>query len=182
MSNATPRSLVILDELGRGGSSSDGFAIAEAVLHHLATHLQPLGFFATHYNTLGVSFKSHPQIKPMRMAIVVDQESRDITFLYKLESGTAPGSFGMNVALMCGIPKEIVDNAEVAAKKYEQVSSLKRTYEEADKDEEMSLGLQSDCVWYGTDRIELLKQDIFNYETSVQERALDNVYKMIDSL
>jgi len=182
LSNATPRSLVILDELGRGGSSSDGFAIAEAVLHHLATHLQPLGFFATHYNTLGVSFKSHPQIKPMRMAIVVDQESRDITFLYKLESGTAPGSFGMNVALMCGIPKEIVDNAEVAAKKYEQVSSLKRTYEEADKDEEMSLGLQSDCVWYGTDRIELLKQDIFNYETSVQERALDNVYKMIDSL
>lgn len=182
LSNATPKSLVILDELGRGGSSSDGFAIAEAVLHHLATHLQPVGFFATHYNTLGVSFKSHPQIKPMRMAIVVDQESRDITFLYKLEDGTAPGSFGMNVALMCGIPREIVDNAEIAAKNYEQVSSLKRTYEEVDKEDEMSLGLQSDCVWYGTDRVKLLKQDILNYEASVQERALDNVYKMIDSL
>ena len=44
LSNATPRSLVILDELGRGGSSSDGFAIAESVLHHLATHVQSLGF------------------------------------------------------------------------------------------------------------------------------------------
>ncbi|KAI5967653.1 MSH6 [Candida margitis] len=184
LSNATPKSLVILDELGRGGSSSDGFAIAEAVLHHLATHLQPVGFFATHYNTLGVSFKSHPQIKPMRMAIIVDQESRDITFLYKLEDGTAPGSFGMNVALMCGISREIVDNAEIAAKNYEQVSSLKRTYEEADNinSDEMSLGLQSDCVWYGTDRIGLLKQDILNYETSVQEKALGNVYEMIDSL
>ncbi|KAG5420956.1 MSH6 [Candida metapsilosis] len=191
LSNATPKSLVILDELGRGGSSSDGFAIAEAVLHHLSTHLQPVGFFATHYNTLGVSFKSHPQIKPMRMAIVVDQESRDITFLYKLENGTAPGSFGMNVALMCGIPREIVDNAEVAAKNYEQVSSLKRTYQEAEAEEEkgkekedsgMSLGLQSDCVWYGTDRIGLLKQDILNYEAFVQERALENVYAMIDSL
>ncbi|KAI5948811.1 MSH6 [Candida theae] len=188
LSNATPKSLVILDELGRGGSSGDGFAIAESVLHHLATHLQPMGFFATHYNTLGVSFKSHPQVKPMRMAIIVDQESRDITFLYKLENGTAPGSFGMNVALMCGIPREIVDNAEVAAKNYEQVSSLKRTFvegaelEQKEDDVGMSLGLQSDCVWYGTDRIGLLKQDIMNYEACVQERALENVYTMIDSL
>lgn len=51
----TNRSLLVVDELGRGGSSSDGFAIAEAVLHHVATHIQSLGFFATHYAALGSS-------------------------------------------------------------------------------------------------------------------------------
>ena len=54
--------------------------IAESVLHHLATHVQSLGFFATHYGTLGLSFKTHPQIKQLRMGIVVDSGSRNITF------------------------------------------------------------------------------------------------------
>ncbi|KAI5950965.1 MSH6 [Candida jiufengensis] len=161
---ATQKSFVIIDELGRGGSTTDGFAIAEAVLHHLATHIRPIGFFATHYNTLGLSFKTHPQVKPLRMGIILDQDSRKITFLYKLESGVAPGSFGMNVALMCGIPKEIVDNAEIEAKEYEKISSLKKT-----KVENMSLGLQSDAIWYAKGLLE-------------DPKALEIFCKMIDQL
>ncbi|KAI3405668.2 MSH6 [Candida oxycetoniae] len=185
VSNATSRSLVILDELGRGGSSSDGFAVAESVLHHLATHLQSIGFFATHYNSLGLAFKTHPQIKPLRMAIIVDQSSREITFLYKLEDGTALGSFGMNVALMCGVSKEIVDDGEIAAKKYEQISSLKKTKVSTTDGEgviDMSLGLQSDCVWFGDDRIGLMEKDIFNYQDAIKQQALCNIYSMIDAL
>ncbi|KAI5966782.1 MSH6 [Candida pseudojiufengensis] len=115
---ATPKSFVIIDELGRGGSTSDGFAIAEAVLYHLATYLKPIGFFATHFHTLALSFQNHSEVKPLRLAIIVDQDSKKITFLYKLESGVASGSFGMNVALMCGISHEIVNKAEIAAKEY----------------------------------------------------------------
>ncbi|GMF62800.1 unnamed protein product [[Candida] boidinii] len=63
LENATPRSLLVLDELGRGGSSSDGFAIAESMLHHIATHVQSLGFFATHYGTLGSSFKVNQMVR-----------------------------------------------------------------------------------------------------------------------
>ncbi|CAX45579.1 mismatch DNA repair protein, mutS homologue, putative [Candida dubliniensis CD36] len=181
LSNATPRSLVILDELGRGGSSSDGFAIAESVLHHLATHVQSLGFFATHYGTLGLSFKTHPQIKQQRMGIIVDNDSRNITFLYKLETGTAPKSFGMNVASMCGIPDEIVDNAEIAAKAYEQTSKLKKMAEES-KGDDISLGLQSDFVWLATGRIDDLSKDILKYDEPIQKSALENIYKMIDKL
>ncbi|CAI5757093.1 unnamed protein product [Candida verbasci] len=180
LSNATPKSLVILDELGRGGSSSDGFAIAESVLYHISTHIQSIGFFATHYGTLGQSFKLHPQIKPIRMGIVVDNDSRNITFLYKLEEGTAPGSFGMNVASMCGISNEIVANAEIAAKNHEQTSKLKKLDEEDHID--ISLGLQSDFNWFANDKIKLLAKDIVNYEENVQQCALENIFKMIDKL
>lgn len=180
LSNATANSLVILDELGRGGSSSDGFAIAEAVLHHLASHVQPVGFFATHYGSLGLSFQNHPQIRPLRMGIVVDQTSRNITFLYKLEDGSAPGSFGMNVAAMCGIPSAIVDNAEVAAKEYEQTQKLKLHLEEQHANK-LSLGMQSDFAWY-YGKFGPLEQDILRYDEQVKQGALSNMFKMIGKL
>ena len=63
LSEATPRSLVILDELGRGTSSYDGVAVAQAVLHHVATHVGALGYFATHYHSLAAEFASHPEIR-----------------------------------------------------------------------------------------------------------------------
>lgn len=129
LSEATPRTLVVLDELGRGGSSSDGFAIAESVLHHLATHVGSLGFFATHYGTLYESFRDHPDVAAKQMAIMVDEESRKVTFLYKLVDGMSPGSFGMNVAAMCGIEASIIDEAEIAAQEYEHTSRMKKLLE-----------------------------------------------------
>lgn len=180
LSNATANSLVILDELGRGGSSSDGYAIAEAVLHQLATHVHPLGFFATHYGSLGLSFVNHPQIVPLRMAILVDSNSRNITFLYKTEKGTAPGSFGMNVAAMCGVDSAIVDKAEVAAKEYEQTSKLKQEHDKQ-KANTMSLGLQSDFVWLYK-RLSELHEGILRYGESERVHALENIFKMAEHL
>lgn len=180
LSNATANSLVILDELGRGGSSSDGYAIAEAVLHQLATHVHPLGFFATHYGSLGLSFVNHPQIIPLRMAILVDSNSRNITFLYKAERGAAPGSFGMNVAAMCGIDSAIVDKAEIAAKEYEQTSKLKQEHDKQ-KANTMSLGLQSDFVWL-YERLTEIQKGILRYGDAERKHALENIFKMVESL
>lgn len=180
LSNATTNSLVILDELGRGGSSSDGYAIAESVLHHLASHVQPLGFFATHYGSLGLSFVNHPQIKAMRMGIIVDKNSRNITFLYKLEDGTAPGSFGMNVAAMCGISTDIVERAEVAAKEYEQTSKLKEEHEKQHANK-LTNGLQSDFSWMYL-RYDELSHDILRYDEDVKQSALSIIFRMVDSL
>lgn len=180
LSNATANSLVILDELGRGGSSSDGYAIAEAVLHHLASHVLPVGFFATHYGSLGLSFVNHPQIVALRMAIIVDSSSRSITFLYKAEQGTAPGSFGMNVAAMCGIDSQIVDNAEISAKHYEQTSKLKEEHDKQ-KTNRLSLGLQSDFVWLYERALEIEK-DILRYGEAEKVQVLDNIFKMIKTL
>jgi DNA mismatch repair protein MSH6 len=148
LSSATNRSLIVLDELGRGGSSSDGFAIAEAVLHHLATFSGSLGFFATHYATLSQSFAHHPEIRPKRMAILVDDESRKVTFLYKLEDGVSPGSFGMHVATMCGVHKSIVDRASEAAQKFEHTARMRKLLE-FNKDEViLPVGVMSDFSYF----------------------------------
>ncbi|KAK9253506.1 muts domain V-domain-containing protein [Lipomyces tetrasporus] len=147
LSQATSRSLLVLDELGRGGSSSDGFAIAESVLHHIATHVGSLGFFATHYGTLASSFDGHPEVEPKRMAILVDEEERKVTFLYRLENGVSPGSFGMHVASMCGIDKMIVDDAEIAATEFEHTSQVKKLLETTNDGQFIPLGLQSDFSW-----------------------------------
>ncbi|KAG7902737.1 hypothetical protein KL935_001645 [Ogataea polymorpha] len=178
LESCTPRSLIILDELGRGGSSSDGFAIAEAVLHHIATHVQSIGFFATHYATLGNSFINHPRVKPLRMGIIVDENSRNITFLYKLESGRSSGSFGMHVAAMCGVPRSIVDNAEQAAEKWEHTSKLKKRNLDADL---VPLGFQSDVSWILNSK-SVRDDTIATYTDQMKLTALSSMFHMIESL
>ncbi|KAJ8509001.1 hypothetical protein ONZ45_g8776 [Pleurotus djamor] len=118
--DATPKSLVILDELGRGTSTYDGMAIAGAVLHELATHTLPLSFFATHYGSLTDDYAWHPSIRQMHMATMVDEEKRDIVFLYKLIEGAATSSFGTHVANLAGVPLPVVERADVVSKQFAQ--------------------------------------------------------------
>lgn len=146
LSEATPRSLVILDELGRGTSSYDGVAVAQAVLHHVATHIGCIGFFATHYHSLATEFENHPEIRAKRMQIHVDEENRRVTFLYKLEDGVAEGSFGMHCAAMCGIATRVIERAEVAAREWEHTSRLKESLERAKKGCYIPLGVLSDVA------------------------------------
>ena len=147
LAEATPRSLVILDELGRGTSSYDGVAVAQAVLHHVATHIGCIGFFATHYHSLAEEFGGHPEVRNKRMRIHVDEAERRVTFLYKLEDGVAEGSFGMHCAAMCGIPRKVIDRAEVAAMAWEHTSRLKESLEVARMGCWVPLGMQSDVAW-----------------------------------
>lgn len=150
LTEATPRSLVILDELGRGTSSHDGVAVAQAVLHHLASHIGCLGYFATHYHSLGAEFRDHPEVVSKRMQILVDDDERRVTFMYKLEDGIAEGSFGMHCAAMCGISKTVIDRAEEAAHEWEHTSRISQKLKVMEKtdgeEQEVSLGLLSDVA------------------------------------
>ncbi|KAL0575514.1 DNA mismatch repair protein msh6 [Marasmius crinis-equi] len=116
--DATAKSLVILDELGRGTSTYDGMAIAGAVLHQLATFTLPLAFFATHYGSLTDDFAYHPNIRNMHMSTSVDDERREIVFLYKLVEGIATSSFGTHVASLAGVPLDVVDRAQVISEQF----------------------------------------------------------------
>ncbi|KAI0630999.1 DNA mismatch repair protein Msh6 [Trametes polyzona] len=116
--DATPKSFVILDELGRGTSTYDGMAIAGAVLHELATHTLSLSFFATHYGSLTDDFAYHPNIRNMHMKTLVDDEKRELVFLYKLVEGVASSSFGTHVANLAGVPIEVVERAEVVSRDF----------------------------------------------------------------
>lgn len=146
LSEATPRSLVILDELGRGTSSYDGLAVAQAVLHHVASHVGCVGFFATHYHSLAAEFAQHPEVRARRMQIAVDDARRRVTFLYRLEDGVAEGSFGMHCASMCGIPARVVSRAEDAARRWEHTSRLRQSLERARAGCYIPLGVLSDVA------------------------------------
>jgi DNA mismatch repair protein MSH6 len=172
LSEATPRSLVILDELGRGTSSYDGVAVAQAVLHHIATHVGCIGFFATHYHSLAAEFSHHPEVRNKRMQIDVDAAQRRVTFLYKLEDGVAEGSFGMHCASMCGIPSKVVERAEVAAREWEHTSRLKESLESARGGGWVELGWQSDVAW-------LLREGVGEV---VRERGVDVLRRAVGGL
>jgi DNA mismatch repair protein MSH6 len=147
LSEATSRSLVILDELGRGTSSYDGVAVAQAVLHHVATHIGALGYFATHYHSLATEFMHHPEIATKRMAVRVEPDVREVTFLYKLEPGVAEGSYGMHCAAMCGIPGKVITRAEEAARSWEHTGRIKESLERAKESTWLPLGMLSDISW-----------------------------------
>ncbi|KAJ5156683.1 hypothetical protein N7492_009486 [Penicillium capsulatum] len=177
LSEATPRSLVILDELGRGTSSYDGVAVAQAVLHHIATHIGAMGFFATHYHSLAAEFEGHPEIAPKRMAIHVDDTERRVTFLYKLEKGVAEGSFGMHCASMCGIPNKVIECAENAARQWEHTSRLKESLERQKGGGYVGLGWWSDVAW-------ALRESTAGEDAAgeITDRGLEVLRKAIEAL
>ncbi|XP_048562203.1 DNA mismatch repair protein MSH7 isoform X2 [Triticum urartu] len=119
LQNATEDSLVLLDELGRGTSTFDGYAIAYAVFRHLVEQVRCRLLFATHYHPLTKEFASHPHVSLQHMACMLRPRSggngeMELTFLYRLASGASPESYGLQVAAMAGIPKSIVEKAAVA--------------------------------------------------------------------
>ncbi|CAG8545247.1 8999_t:CDS:2, partial [Paraglomus occultum] len=120
LNEATHRSMVILDELGRGTSTHDGYAIAYSVLTHLVRETKCVGLFSTHYVRLTDEFKSDRAVKLMHMQCEVNEEERRVTFLYKLINGVCPRSYGLNVARMAGVPEVVVSRAEEIAEEFEK--------------------------------------------------------------
>ncbi len=125
LKEATPKSLVILDELGRGTSTFDGYAIAYAVLYHLINYVQCLGLFSTHYGNLTNEFADNHLVQKLYMSFHVDEISQQVTFLYKLAKGKSPQSYGMNVARMANIPRQIIDKAQEMSAKFDLIQGQK---------------------------------------------------------
>ncbi|BFZ63086.1 DNA mismatch repair protein msh6 [Saitoella coloradoensis] len=167
LSEATPRSLVILDELGRGTSSYDGMAIAYAVLEHLATHVGCMGFFATHYQKLAADFENHPEVTFKNMSAIVDDEARSVVFLYKLVDGICPKSYGFHCASGAGVPSEIVDRAEEAAERFEEEARAKAIDAGKSEEKAVSLAMQSEFAWL----CNLRKEDV-NHSTLRELKAV----------
>lgn len=149
-------------------------AVAQAVLHHVASHIGCVGFFATHYHSLATEFENHPEIRAKRMQIQVDDAKRRVTFLYRLEDGVAEGSFGMHCAAMCGISDRVIERAEVAAKEWEHTSRLKESLDRAKTGCYIPLGILSDVA-------SLLRDDD-EQESKVKDRGIDVLLRAIEQL
>jgi len=110
LSHATPKSLVILDEIGRGTATYDGLSIAWACVEHLVTACQARGLFATHYHELTTLADTFATVSNHHVA--VKEWRGDIVFLHEVKHGAAPGSYGIHVAKLAGVPKPVLKRAQ----------------------------------------------------------------------
>ena len=106
---ATKKSLVIMDEVGRGTSTEDGLAIARAVSEYLLDTIGCKTFFATHYHEL--SRMEHPSLKMLCMDVL--EQNGSVVFLRKVKEGVTGNSYGIHVAKLAGIPQAVIDRANV---------------------------------------------------------------------
>ncbi|MHA1166622.1 MAG: DNA mismatch repair protein MutS [Candidatus Hodarchaeales archaeon] len=110
LNNATERSLILLDEIGRGTSTSTGLAIAWSVVKHVLTKIRAKCLFATHFHQLNALEKYFDGISNCHVAVKQDKSGK-IIFLHEIHPGGTNESYGMEVALLAGIPRSVIDNA-----------------------------------------------------------------------
>ena len=110
LNTATSRSLVVLDEIGRGTSTYDGMSLAWAVVEHLHDHVGCRTLFATHYHELTDLEKSLDRIKNLNVA--VREWEDEVVFLHKIIAGAADKSYGIHVARLAGVPRPVIERAK----------------------------------------------------------------------
>lgn len=152
LSEASNRSLVILDELGRGTSTHDGAAIAYATMSHFLQEIRCVTIFVTHYPMLAGLKAVFPQwVDACYMDYKEEADGNDasrkkITLLYKVTQGVAPHSYGLNVARLAGIPSSVIDEALHSA------SSIQSVMDRQKLDNKWASVL-SNCVWNSEDSL-----------------------------
>ena len=117
LSNATEKSLILFDEIGRGTSTYDGMALAQAMIEYIATCVHAKTLFSTHYHELTTLSDSIPVIQNVH--VVVKEEDDKVTFLYKIKEGSADRSYGINVARLAGLPETVLSRAKELQKELE---------------------------------------------------------------
>ena len=174
MHNLSARSLVLLDEIGRGTSTYDGMSIARALVEYIHTYGKGAKtLFATHYHELNDLEKQYPRVRNYHIA--VKEEGRNVIFLRKLEPGGVAHSFGIHVARLAGMPREVIDSAERTLRELE---TREKHMGSMDVDEDGSLQLslfQLDDPTLSSIRRELEDADLNNM-TPLQ--AFDLLRKM----
>lgn len=154
LNHATKHSLVILDELGRGTSTFDGTAIAYSVVEYLLHTIQCRTLFATHYHSLVEEYVNHQHVQLGHMGCVVDpQNARQVTFLYKLEDGMCPKSYGLNVAMLAQLPNQVIELAAIKSEQFEH--SLQRHCHHEVEAENLITQIRNCLVQEPVDKVQL---------------------------
>lgn len=109
LNNATERSLIILDEIGRGTSTYDGLSIAKAVSEYILANIKARTLFATHYHELTTLAEEYPNV--VNLSVSVKETGDTVVFLKKVLPGKADKSYGIHVAKLAGIPMQVINRA-----------------------------------------------------------------------
>jgi len=135
--NATERSLIILDEIGRGTSTFDGVAIAWSVAEHIHNVVKAKTLFSTHYHVLTKLAEKFARVKNYNLA--VKEVKGEIIFLYKLVEGGTDQSYGVHVAKLAGLPFEVVQRAQEIQEILEQEDEMMKKLKARQVEEQVSL-------------------------------------------
>lgn len=126
LQEATDRSLVLFDEIGRGTSTYDGMALAQAMIEYIASCIHAKTLFSTHYHELTSLADSIGCVRNVH--VVVHEDNEKVTFLYKVKDGSADRSYGVNVARLAGLPEAVIVRARDIQK---QLESKKRVVQQS---------------------------------------------------
>ncbi|GEL15827.1 DNA mismatch repair protein MutS [Pediococcus cellicola] len=115
--NATPQSLILFDEIGRGTATYDGMALAQAIIEFVHNHVHAKTLFSTHYHELTALDQTLNKLKNVHVGAV--EKNGDLVFLHKMEDGPADKSYGIHVAKLAGMPENLLNRADNILKRLE---------------------------------------------------------------
>ncbi len=167
--NATKDSLILFDELGRGTATYDGMSIAEAILEYVNKNIKCKTLFSTHYHELTSLDKKFTNIKNVHVSAL--EENGTITFLHKIKNGAVDKSYGIHVAKLAGMPKELLKRADEILKEYENESHQKEP-----RQEQIIFDLEEEKE----EKIDTIKQELIELDplNMTPMEALNTLYNL----
>ncbi len=176
LNTATARSLVLLDEMGRGTATYDGMALAWATVEYLHSATRAKTLFATHYHELTALAEDLPLVKNYRVSI--KETPAGIVFLRKVESGAADKSYGIEVAKLAGLPAEVIRRAREVLRQHEQQDPHSEKLQRRQAEDSVQLAIFTPLSQQIVDR---LKEVDVNRLTPLEALALlDQLKKQIE--